>query len=99
MRTKKLSELIANAKSASEMLKGLAHETRLLAICFMGDGEKNVQELEAYLGTSQANISQHLSKLKAHGIVENRKAGNQVFYRIKNPATVKLVHALQEMYC
>lgn len=94
-----LTDLIENAKSASEMLKGLAHESRLLAICFIGEGEKNVQELEAYLGTTQANISQHLAKLRSLGLLDNRKVGNQVFYRVKDKATLKLVRALQEIYC
>lgn len=99
MKNKDLSDLIENAKSASEMLKGLAHETRLLAICFIGAGEKNVQELVEYLGTTQANISQHLAKLRALDLLNNRKERNQVFYRVKDPATLKLVRALQNIYC
>lgn len=99
MKPRNLSELMQNAKAAAEMLKGLAHETRLLAICFIGEDEKNVQELEAYLGTSQANISQHLAKLRALGLLDTRKAGNQVFYRIKDRSTLKLVRVLQEVYC
>lgn len=99
MKTRDLADLIENAKSAAEMLKGLAHETRLLAVCFIGEGEKNVQELEGYLGTTQANISQHLAKLRSLGLLENRKDGNQVYYRLKDKATLKLVRALQESYC
>ncbi len=99
MKSSDLSRLVSHAKSAAEILKGLAHETRLLAICFIGDGEKNVLELEAQLGTTQANISQHLGKLRALGLLENRKEGNQVFYRIKNKGTLKLVCVLQESYC
>lgn len=99
MKARDLAELTQNAKAATEMLKGLAHEMRLLAICFIGEGEKNVQELEAYLGTTQANISQHLAKMRALGILVNRKVGNQVYYRIKDKSTLKLVRVLQEVYC
>ena len=99
MKPPDLSQLGENAKSAAQMLKGLAHETRLLAICFIGDGEKNVMELESHLGTTQANISQHMAKLRSLGLVENRKAGNQVYYRVKDKSTLKLVHALQDAYC
>ncbi len=99
MKARDLSELTQNAKAAAEMLKGLAHEMRLLAICFIGEGEKNVQELETYLGTTQANISQHLAKMRALGILVNRKVGNQVYYRIKDKNTLKLVRVLQEVYC
>jgi ArsR family transcriptional regulator, virulence genes transcriptional regulator len=99
MKPSSLADLMENAKAASEILKGLAHETRLLMVCFIGEGEKNVQDLESYLGTSQANISQHLAKLRSLGLLENRKVGNQVFYRIKNKGTLKLVRVLQELYC
>ncbi len=99
MKSADLADLMANAKAASEMLKGLAHEIRLLAICFIGEGERNVQELEVFLGTTQANISQHLAKLRSLGLLENRREGNQVFYRVKDRATLKLVRALQEIYC
>jgi ArsR family transcriptional regulator len=99
MKSPDLSGLIGSAKSASEMLKGLAHEIRLLTICFIGEGEKNVQELEGYLGTTQANISQHLAKLRTLGLLANRKEGNLVYYRIKNKSTLKLVKTLQEIYC
>jgi ArsR family transcriptional regulator, virulence genes transcriptional regulator len=94
-----LASLIQNAKAAAEMLKGLAHVTRLLMICTLGKGEKNVLELEAILGTTQANLSQHLAKLRSLGLVENRKDGNQVFYRIKDKTTLKLVRVLQDVYC
>ena len=99
MKSSDLSGLIKSAKSASEMLKGLAHEIRLLAICFIGEGEKKVQELESYLGTTQANISQHLAKMRSLGLLENRKEANLVYYRIKNKSTLKLVKVLQEIYC
>ena len=94
-----LSKLMESATRASESLKCLAHELRLLTICFIGSGEKTVQELENFLGTSQSNMSQHLSKLKDKGFLTSRKQANQVFYRIKEPKVLELVTALQEIYC
>ena len=94
-----LDQLIPKAMEAAEALKALAHETRLLAVCFIGDSEKTVQELEEFLGTTQSNVSQHLARLKAAGVLQSRKAGKQVFYKVKSSEMFKLVLALKEIYC
>ncbi|MEO7424580.1 MAG: metalloregulator ArsR/SmtB family transcription factor [Fibrobacteria bacterium] len=94
-----LDSLIPKALEAAETLKALAHETRLLAVCCIGDGEKTVQELEAFLETSQSNVSQHLSRLKAAGILKSRKEGKQVFYSTASPEIIRLVMTLQSIYC
>lgn len=94
-----LDSLIPKALEAAETLKALAHETRLLAVCFIGDGEKSVQELEDFLETSQSNVSQHLSRLKAAGILKSRKDGKQVFYSTASPEIIRLVLTLQSIYC
>lgn len=94
-----LAQLVPRALEAAETLKALAHETRLLAVCSIGDGEKSVQELEDFLGTSQSNVSQHLARLKSAGILASRKEGKQAFYRVKSPDLFKLVLALKDIYC
>lgn len=99
MATKALVELERNAKHAAELLKALAHEIRLMAVCAIGEDELNVQQLEARLGCSQANVSQHLGKLRAMGILEGRREGNQVFYSVKNARILQLVRVLQKEYC
>lgn len=91
--------LIPKAQEAAETVKALAHETRLLAVCFIGKSEKSVQELEAFLGTTQSNISQHLARLKGAGILQSRKEGKQVFYRLVSPQMFRLILSLQEIYC
>lgn len=99
MKTQELDLLIPKAMEAAETLKALAHETRLLAVCFIGDGEKTVQELEEFLGTTQSNVSQHLSRLKAAGILQSRKQGKQVYYGAASPEIFRLVLTLQSIYC
>lgn len=99
MKAYPLQTLIANASRASDGLKALAHELRLLMVCHIGAGEKTVGELEAFLGTSQSNASQHLAKLRDKGILEARKEGSQVFYRVKDKRMLKLISALQQLYC
>ncbi len=99
MKSKELTLLVKNAEAASDGLKSLAHPTRLLAVCFIGSGEKMVGELEVFLGTSQSNVSQHLAKLRDKGILATRKEGNQVFYRLKDKKVLNLISALQSLYC
>ena len=99
MKTKSLNLLVENAHSASEGLKALSHPTRLLAVCFIGSEEKTVGEMEAFLGTSQSNISQHLAKLRDKDILVTRKEGNQVFYRLKDKNVLNLISSLQALYC
>jgi DNA-binding transcriptional ArsR family regulator len=96
---KSLKKLTDNARAASDMLKALSHETRLITVCRIGKGERSVQELEHFLGTSQSNISQHLARLRDKGILVTRKEGNQVFYSIGDPRVLKLVNALQNTFC
>ena len=93
------NKLMASSMESAELLKNLSHHLRLLAVCFIGSGEKTVQQIEAHLGTSQSNISQHLAKLRAAKILETRKEGNQVYYRVKDARTLELVAALQEIFC
>lgn len=99
MKTQALELLIPKALEAAETLKALAHETRLLAVCFIGESEKTVQELEEFLGTTQSNVSQHLARLKSAGILQSRKQGKQVFYRAASPEIFRLVSTLQQIYC
>ena len=99
MAKKDLQAMLNGARKASDVLKVLSHELRLLAVCHIGWEEKTVQELEVLLGTSQSNISQHLSKLRDKGILDCRKVGNQVYYRVLDKRALELISVLQSNYC
>jgi len=85
--------------TASEGLKAIAHEVRLSVLCHLMDGPLCVHDLIERTGTSQSNLSQHLSKMRLMGILENEKRGQQVFYRIAKPEFKDLLAALQKIYC
>src|SRR6202020_31057 len=59
-----------HAGEASELLKALAPEGRLLILCELLHGEKSVGELEALLSKRQASVSQQLARRHCHGLVE-----------------------------
>jgi len=86
-------------QQASEGLKALAHPTRLTIICHLMDGELCVGELEKLTGSSQSNLSQHLSKMKGLGVIAGEKRGQHVYYRLTDSKWTDVVHALQTMYC
>lgn len=66
----------------AQMLKTMGETTRLRLLQELLPGEKSVGELVALVGSSQANISKHLSRLRSAGLVTSRREGSQVFFRI-----------------
>lgn len=85
---------------ASRSLKAMAHPLRLKILCMLGGaGEVSVQGIVEHVGTSQSNISQHLSILRDKGILASRKDANKVFYRVANPNIVSLISSLRDAFC
>jgi ArsR family transcriptional regulator len=73
------------------IFQALAHPTRIAIVELLRDGEVPVGKLMEHLNVEQANASQHLAVLRAKGIVSNRKEGNQVFYRLRDPLLIRLL--------
>lgn len=67
------------------MLKALANESRLMIVDRLNRGECSVGELTAMVGSDASTVSKHLALLRAHGIVEDRREGSMVFYRLLTP--------------
>lgn len=85
---------------AARALKAIAHPLRLKILCLLGQvREASVQDIVDHVGTSQSNISQHLSILREKGIVTTRKDANKVYYRIGDPKILKLIGSLREVFC
>ncbi|OQX09322.1 MULTISPECIES: metalloregulator ArsR/SmtB family transcription factor [Thiothrix] len=79
-------------EAACRSLKAIAHPLRLKILCVLGKHEMSVQEIVDYVGTSQSNVSQHLTIMREKGLLHSRKDSNRVFYRIsENRAS--LLHA------
>jgi DNA-binding transcriptional ArsR family regulator len=78
------------------IFKALMHPTRLAILGILREGEQCVCHLEAVLGYRQAYISQHLMVLRGAGLVEDRRDGARIFYRVVKPEVFDLVeHASQ----
>ncbi|HUW75868.1 MAG TPA: metalloregulator ArsR/SmtB family transcription factor [Gallionella sp.] len=97
--TSKLIDKDEDIRQAAEAVKAIAHPLRLKILCILGDQEVSVQDIVEQVGTSQSNISQHLSILRDKGVLATRKDANRVFYRIGDLRTLKLVGMMRDVFC
>lgn len=81
----------------TNLFKALMHPARLSILEILRDGEQCVCHLEAVLGCRQAYISQHLMFLREAGLVEDRRDGNRIYYRVIKPEVYDLIDAAIQM--
>ncbi len=92
--------MINNAKKVAELLKVLANDNRLLILCNLENNPLNVSTLcEKIPSITQGALSQHLSILKANGIIDNKKNGLNVIYFIKDERIKEVIEVLKNNYC
>jgi DNA-binding transcriptional ArsR family regulator len=94
-----IDALLANAREASEFLKAISHEARLVILCLLIDGEKSVSELEQVLSLRQPAVSQQLARLRADNLVETRRDGKNIYYSLARPEVIDLVGVLHRTFC
>lgn len=88
------------AKQIAELLKVLANEYRLLILCELIKGPKTVSSLgDKIRNITQSALSQHLTLLKAHGILDNSKSGQNVTYFIADSRIEEIISVLKKHYC
>lgn len=92
-------KLAARCDSVSRLVKSIAHPQRLRILCKLAEGECSVSELEEYCGSSQSSVSQYLGKMKADGLLKARREGKQIFYEIDSRDLLRLMKALQKIFC
>ena len=88
-----------NAQSASDFLKALSHEGRLMILCSLAHGEKSVTELEQMLSTRQAAVSQQLARLRQEKLITARREGKQIFYSLTDDRARRIIEQVYEMFC
>ena len=94
-----VEQMQAAVEEACALLKALANEDRLLILCNLATGEKNVSELQQLLSTRQPTLSQQLSRLRLSHLVEPQRTGKEVYYRIGSEAAARVLELLYEIYC
>jgi ArsR family transcriptional regulator, virulence genes transcriptional regulator len=93
------AQLEASAGKASDLLRALANERRLMILCQLVGRERSVGELQPLVGLSQSALSQHLAVLREQGLVATRRESQTIWYRICDPAAVRVVATLAEIFC
>ena len=88
-----------NAARASNFLKAISHEGRLMILCHLSAGEKSVTELEELLSARQAAVSQQLSRLRLEGPVTPRRDGKTIYYRLADDRPQKIMEVVYDMFC
>jgi len=98
-RQHELARMVDNAKRASNFLKALAHESRLIILCILAEGEKSVSELEHELALRQPTVSQQLARLRADGLVSTRRDGKIIYYSLASAEARTIIRAIYDVFC
>lgn len=86
---------IQELNSLAELFKAVSHPVRLCIVLGLAEkGECNVGHMQSCLDSPQSTISQHLQKLRAAGVIEARRQGLEVYYRIADERVFKVLRAL-----
>ena len=93
-----ISELEKSAHAAAQLLKLLASEQRLFPLCRLVEGETSVGVLAEHANLAQSAASQHLGKMRAEGLAATRREAQTIYYRLADPAAVRILGALCDIY-
>lgn len=88
-----------SAGRAATLLRLLGNERRLMILCQLGEGELTVGKLQPLVGLSQSALSQHLALLREQNIVATRREGQAIHYHIADPAALRVIATLAELFC
>lgn len=84
-------------RSQARVMKALANESRLMIVDRLSRGECSAGELTQLIGSDQSTVSKHLAILRAYGIVEDRREGSIVVYRLLTPCVVRFFSCATEV--
>ncbi len=94
-----IQELHRSARRASSLLKAMGNPHRLLVLCQLLHGEKNVGQLERLIGLSQSALSQHLARLRRDGLVKTRRVAQTIYYSLAGEEASAVLATLYSLYC
>ena len=91
--------LEAKAAEAARLLAALANAKRLMALCHLVQGEKSVGALAELVGLAPPALSQHLARMRDLRLVETRRDGQTIFYRLASAEVAAILETLYRLYC
>jgi len=81
----------------AEFFKVLGHPVRVRVLELLRNGERSVGDLQAALEIDSSGTSQHLGALRREGLLESRREGTSVFYRVKDPRTFQILELARQI--
>lgn len=93
-----LEKMQGNAEAASELLKAMSNQTRLMILCQLLHGERTAGELDSLTNLSQSALSQHLAVLREHGLVQTRRESQNIYYSIENDKPRAIIEVLYRIF-
>lgn len=81
----------------AELFRLLGHPVRVRVLDLLRDGERSVGELQAALELDSGGTSQHLTAMRRQGLLESRKDGAKVYYRVKDPRAFQLLATARQI--
>lgn len=87
------------AQSACALMKVLANPDRLMLLCELAEGEKNVGELLEATGIQQPTLSQQLAVLRDESLVDTRRDGKNIYYRLASEQALAVMQVLYQQFC
>ncbi|MDP3317109.1 MAG: metalloregulator ArsR/SmtB family transcription factor [Devosia sp.] len=91
--------LAQRSDAAANLLAAMANQSRLMILCHLLNEELTVGQLAERVGLNQSPLSQHLSKLRALGLVKTRREGQSIHYRLASPEVEAVLQTLYSIYC
>jgi|AZIK01.1.fsa_nt_gi DNA-binding transcriptional ArsR family regulator len=88
-----------NAAEAARLMKALGNDSRLLILCYLGNRELSVTELNSFLDLSQSALSQHLALLRRDGLVKTRRESQTIYYSLQGDKAKRLIGTLHDIFC
>ena len=95
----RLERMMKSARKASDLLKALSHENRLLLLCILSEKERSVSELEQILSLRQPLVSQQLARLRYDNLVTTRRDGKTVYYSIADQDVRRITGVIYDIFC
>lgn len=92
-------DMLEQRKNVAQILKTIAHESRLMILCMLVKNEMTVSQINEYVNLSQSALSQHLAVLRQHNLVETRRESQTIYYKLADKDLSHIVTSLHDVFC
>lgn len=93
-----MNTFLDNAEKIAEIMKNFSNKDKIAILCFLWEEEKNVSEIMKCSLISQSQISQYLWKMKLEWILESKKSGKEVYYKISDKKILEIIKSLKLIF-